>query len=95
MCCFCWSGPLILDEALEVAKSVSNGDSNAVLFSLLPMLHASTDREIVKKNLRQLDDKIFGNLILISDRSFFYVYLHTHMMVNKDDGDSGRCYHFR
>ena len=70
LCVVCWSGPLVLDEALEVAKSVSNGDPNAVLFALLPMQHASTDREIVKKNNRQLDDKIFGNLILISDRIF-------------------------
>ena len=53
---------MLIDEAVEVAKTVSNGDSNAILCALLPLQHASTDKETVMKNKRVLEDKIMGLL---------------------------------
>ncbi|CAK9107673.1 unnamed protein product, partial [Durusdinium trenchii] len=54
--------PLHLDEAIEVAKTISNGDAAAVLFVLLPLAHGSTDKETVMKNKRILEDKVLSVL---------------------------------
>lgn len=51
-----------LDEAIEVAKTISNGDAAAVLFVLLPLAHGSTDKETVMKNKRILEDKVLSLL---------------------------------
>lgn len=52
------SGPMMLDEAISVAQTVSAGDAGAVLFTLLPIPHGSTDKDVVMKHRRVLEDKI-------------------------------------
>lgn len=48
----------MLDEAISVAQTVSAGDAGAVLFTLLPIPHGSTDKDVVMKHRRVLEDKI-------------------------------------
>ena len=63
-CCFDMTsqpwpqGPLQIDEAVEVAKTICNGDPASALFALMPLCHASTDKQTVKGNKRILEDKI-------------------------------------
>ena len=52
-----------IEEALSVAKAVSNADKKALLFVLMPLVHASTDKYTVLKHKRTLEDslmEIFG-----------------------------------
>ena len=35
------------DEAVELAKNISNGNANAVCFSLLPMFHSSASQQSI------------------------------------------------
>ena len=51
-----------MDEAVEVAKTVCNGDASAAVFALLPAMHGSTDKFTVKNNRRILDEKIYQYL---------------------------------
>lgn len=37
-------GPLIIDEAIQVAKTICNGDGQSALLALHPIHHASTDQ---------------------------------------------------
>ena len=55
-------GPLIIDEGVEVAKTVCNGDAGAALFSMYPVPHGSTDKFTVKNNRRIFDDKVSQQL---------------------------------
>ena len=56
-----FTGPLIIDEAIEAAKTVLNGNSSSVLLVLLPHHHGSTPAGILK-NRRLLEDKLIGFL---------------------------------
>lgn len=56
------SGALLIDEAVDVGKTISNGDSSAVLWAHLPLWHASTDKFTVKNNKRMLEDKLMQSL---------------------------------
>lgn len=55
-------GPMAVDEAIEFAKAISNGDSDSVLFVMHPVPHASTDSKIVIRNRRLAEDKIMSFL---------------------------------
>ena len=59
---------MILDEAIDVAKTVCAGDQSAALFALLPLHHGSSDKTVVLKNRRLLEDKILKFLA----RSFIF-----------------------
>lgn len=58
------SGPLLIDEALSVARGILNANPNAILFTLLPMAHSSTESQAVTKNRRALEDRILAFLFL-------------------------------
>ena len=49
-----------MDEAADVAKQVSHGNPNAVLFILLPQHHGGTDLTVVMDHRRKLEDKLLG-----------------------------------
>ena len=52
-----------MDEATQVAVSVSNGDPSAILFVLLPIQHSSTDATVVRQNKRTVEDKLMQLLV--------------------------------
>ena len=56
-----FKGPLIIDEAIEAAKSILNGNNSSVLLVLLPHHRGSTPAGILK-NRRLLEDKLIGFL---------------------------------
>lgn len=56
---------MLIDEATSVAVSVSNGDSAACLMVLLPVVHASTDPTVVRRNKRIVEDKLMPWLVEI------------------------------
>ena len=51
---------LDVDEAIEVAKSMTNGDMNAMLFTMHPQMHSGIERAVIIRNKRQLEDKLMG-----------------------------------
>ena len=57
-----------MDEAISVAKAISNSDARSVLFAMLPVAHAGTDKFTVLKNKRTVEDAIMEPLV---ESSFF------------------------
>lgn len=57
------SGPMVLDEATEVIKSVCHGNSNAIGLVLLPVDHASIHHVTVVRNRRSLEDRLMQILV--------------------------------
>ena len=57
-----FSGPMVIDEAIEVAKAILNGNSNYCLFVLMPVPHGSTDSKTTVKNRRLAEDKCMAYL---------------------------------
>lgn len=53
-------GAVAVDEASEVAKSVSAGSDKAILFVLTPMTHSNTDQPNVMQKRRTLEDTLMG-----------------------------------
>lgn len=51
-----------IEEAISVAKAVSNSDSKAVLFVLMPMIHSATDKFTILKHKRTLEDALMESL---------------------------------
>lgn len=69
-------GPLDIDEAIQVARSMTNGDPNCILLVLLPQIHSGIAQETVTMNRRALEDKLSGLLSCKSSipASFFFMY---------------------
>ena len=55
-----------MDEAVEVAKSVCNGDMNACLLALMPVQHSSVSQSTVVEKKRSLEDKLMSPLGTVS-----------------------------
>lgn len=53
-----------MDEACTLAKAVLNANPNAILLTLMPMTHSSTETAAVTKNRRALEDRILGPLVM-------------------------------
>lgn len=53
---------MVIDEAIEVAKALLNGNSNYCLFVLMPVPHGSTDSKTTVKNRRLAEDKCMAYL---------------------------------
>lgn len=49
-----------MDDALDVAKGISCANPNCILFVLLPQLHPSTEKPVVVKNRRDIEDKLMS-----------------------------------
>ena len=56
------SGGLLVDEAADASKSVSNSNNNAALFALMPQYHSSTDWTSIVTHRRAIEDKLMGSL---------------------------------
>ena len=55
-------GSVLVDDALDVAKSISCANPNAVIFVLAPQIHPSTDQSSVIGHRRALEDKMMASL---------------------------------
>lgn len=55
-------GPLDIDEATEVAKAMCNADMNSMLFTMHPQPNGATEKSVIIRNKRQLEDKLMGPL---------------------------------
>ena len=52
----------MLDEAIDLAKTVLNSNRNSVLLVLQPMLGGNSPQASVMKNRRALEDKLMARL---------------------------------
>ena len=52
------SGALLVDEGLEVARCICNGNMSAILLVMLPMAYTSGQQTAVIKNRRAVEDKL-------------------------------------
>ena len=55
-------GSVLVDDALDVAKSISFANPNALIFVLSPQIHPSTDQSSVISHRRSLEDKMMAIL---------------------------------
>ena len=62
-------GGLVLDEAIEAAKTVLNGNTAAVMLVLLPHQHGNVPAHVLKSR-RLLEDKLLPLLGFISCTKF-------------------------
>lgn len=53
---------MVIDEATDFSKAVSNSNQSAALFVLMPAVHAATDRQTVVSHRRLLEDKLMQRL---------------------------------
>ena len=52
----------MLDEAIDLAKTVLNSNRNSILLVLQPMLGGNSPQQAVMKNRRALEDKLMAKL---------------------------------
>lgn len=50
----------MLDEAIDAASSLANGNENAALLVLTPVVHSNVAQHAIVKKRRQLEDKLFA-----------------------------------
>ena len=55
--CGC-SGPLLVDEAVDIAKGVCTANSNCILLVLLPQQNASIESSAITAHRRALEDRL-------------------------------------
>ena len=55
---------MVVDEGLDVAKSISNSDAAAILLILQPLFHGSVEAKLVVRNRRLVEDKVMAKLCL-------------------------------
>ena len=67
------AGVLSLDEAIQMANVVTGGNDKALLLTLEPQYHSSTEKHAVVKHRRLLEDKIILKLGL---KTLCHVLLH-------------------
>ena len=53
---------MLIDEAIDLAQSVSCSDCNAVFVGLYPIAHSGTDKMTITKNRRNMEDKLMACL---------------------------------
>jgi hypothetical protein len=54
-----------VDEAADASKSVSNSNSDAALFVLMPQYHTSNDWTAILSHRRAIEEKLMGSLNII------------------------------
>ena len=54
---------MVIDEACDVGRAIVNSNHNAVIFSLLPIHHSSSDKGTVTNHQRSLEDRLMVCLI--------------------------------
>ena len=62
--CFSPKGGLLVDDAIDFAKTYSASNPNAALMVLLPVHYGTLESKSVIKNRRLLEDKLFAPLVL-------------------------------
>ena len=55
-----------MDDALEVAKTICNGNNCAALLVLTPVVHTTSAQMAIMTKRRQLEDKLFTRLVVAS-----------------------------
>ena len=53
-----------MDEAIELARTISSSCSQALIFTLSPQLHGSIDNTTVVTHRRLLEDKLMAFLAI-------------------------------
>lgn len=60
-------GQLVVDEAIGLAKSICAATPASILLVLLPVLHLSTEQEIIVKHRRHLEDILMASAGVIAN----------------------------
>lgn len=60
-----------MDEASDFAKGIANMNSNAIVFTLMPLIHQSTERACVVRHRRDIEDKLMSSLAYCLKCLFF------------------------
>ena len=58
-------GPLIIDEAVDLAKTIANGNPRSALLALLPITTSSVTHATIVKQRRILEDKLMLLLVCL------------------------------
>ena len=61
-------GPMLVDEAVELSKLLSNMNSNCVLLVMMPM-HGVHEKRQILKNRRSMEDKLMQILSSVQSMS--------------------------
>lgn len=61
----------LVDEAVDVARSVCNSNAMAALLVLEPVVHSSVSQIAIAKKRHHLADKILGSLVTMNGTMFF------------------------
>ena len=91
--CGC-SGPLLVDEAVDIAKGVCTANSNCILLVLLPQQNASIESSAITAHRRALEDRLSNlglTLIELIPTSYFQCNVQFQFVLNFHDRSNCEC----